>query len=512
MDASSERQPMLAISGLSKAYGSTVALEHVSIEIGTGEVHALLGENGAGKSTFVKSLTGVVRPDSGVMTLAGAVYAPRSILEARSRGVVAAFQELSLVPNLSVAQNFFLPRSLKHWGLNSRLRMEEKAAEILRRWGGDIPVRQTIERLTLAQRQQIELIRALERRPDLLILDEPTAALTDPGWLFEAIAERASAGGAILYISHRLAEIRQVAQRATVLRNGRSSGALRLAEASDQDIFLAMVGRSSARSGRPTPSARRSDACRLVVNDLRARNVDGVSFELREGEVLGVAALEGQGQRELFRALAGEEKQTAGQIVVEDRLQSFSCPRDALKAPGGIAFVPEERKTEGIFASLPVASNITLPRLSKLSVAGVISPTRERKAARDAAAKLDLGQRYLPFRIGALSGGNQQKAIIARALMTGAKTLLLFDPSRGIDVGTKETIYAAIRSFADRGGSVLVYSSEIPELISLVDRCLVLYRSRVVASLANAEMEEDTMMALLTGNPASASGEIGAQS
>ena len=494
----------LRASGVSKSYGATVALEHADIGLRAGEVHALLGENGAGKSTLVRILTGAVQPDRGSLHLHGAPYAPRSVLEARSHQVATAFQELSLVPNLTVAQNFQLPRLAKAaGGLISRRRVLERGREILARYGLErIDAGAVVSALPLAERQRIEIARAIAAAGRVLILDEPTAALAETDWLFGQIETARARGVAILYISHRLAEVRAICTTATVLRNGRSIASVGLANASDADIFEMMVGHRVTQTRRPQAPARPAGAARLTTEGLSGHGLHEVSFRLDAGEVLGVAALEGQGQRGLFRLLAGLETPRGGAIRVDGAAASFSSPRAALRCGSGISYLPEERKTEGILAGLSAATNVVLPFLPRISRLGLVSRRREEKAALEAARKVDLSQRYLSFAIGDLSGGNQQKALMARTLATGARTLLLFDPTRGVDVGTKEAIYAAIRAFADAGGSVLFYSSELPEIVQIADRCLVLYGGRIFRSFAGAEIAEQPLVAAMVGHGA----------
>jgi ribose transport system ATP-binding protein len=490
-------------SGVSKSYGATVALEHADIALKAGEVHALLGENGAGKSTLVRIFTGAVIPDRGEMQLHGETYAPRSILEARKRGVATAFQELSLVPNLSVAQNFLLPALAGRGSpLISHRDVIARGAEILERHGlvridpaahvGDLP---------LAERQRIEIARAIENAGRVLILDEPTASLAETDWLFEQIGKARARDVAILYISHRLAEVREICTSATVLRNGRSIATVGLGSASDGDIFEMMVGHrvehARRRSARVVGSAR---APRLAAEDLAGHGLRGVSLQLREGEILGVAALEGQGQRGLFRLLAGLEMPTGGAVRVDGETAAYRSPRAALRCGSGISYLPEERKTEGILAGLSAATNVVLPFLPRVGRAGLIGRHDEEKAALTAAQEVALNPRYLSFAISDLSGGNQQKSLMARMLATGARTLLLFDPTRGVDVGTKESIYAAIRAFAERGGSVLFYSSELPEIVQLADRCLVLYGGQVFRELDGNDIAEQTLVAAMIGH------------
>jgi len=502
----------LAARGLSKSYGATVALGNADIALHAGEVHALLGENGAGKSTLVKILTGAVRPDAGGMTLNGAEYGPRSLLGARQSGVATAFQELSLVSNLTVAQNLLLPAlPTGRGGLVSAQSVLGQANDILSRNGLErIDPALLVSELPLAERQRIEIVRAIERAGTLLILDEPTAALAETDWLFDRIRRVTSRGVAVLYISHRLAEVREICGAATVLRNGRSIASVSLSDASDDDIFEMMVGRRADHLPKLYGGAiQRDAAARLAVDNLSGGELNNASFELRPGEVLGVAALEGQGQRSLFRLLSGLERPAGGEIRVDGKAVRLRTPRAALKTESGIAFLPEERKTEGILAGLSAATNVMLPVLQEASRAGLISPAGEFAASVPHGSRVEMNARYLTFPIGDLSGGNQQKALVARTLASGARTLLLFDPTRGVDVGTKQSIYAAIRAFAAEGGSVLFYSSELPEVVQLADRCLVLYGGRLSREFEGPAITEKRLVAAILGHGATASsGEI----
>ncbi|SED86333.1 sugar ABC transporter ATP-binding protein [Rhodobacter sp. 24-YEA-8] len=493
----------LCAESLRKAYGATVALEHADISLAAGQVHALLGENGAGKSTLVRILTGAVRPDQGEMQIGAAAYAPGSILAAQSMGVATAFQELSLVRNLTVAQNLHLPHQPKGgFGINSRRLGEEKAAATLAKYDmGRISPRSLIADLPLAERQRIEILRAMEHASKVLILDEPTASLAETDWLFDLIRKSTARGLAVLYISHRLPEVRELATRATVLRNGRSIASVDLAAADDDDIFEMMVGHKVDHA-RPARAPRATATHRIEVKDVTGRGVNGAGFTLGTGEVLGVAALEGQGQRGLFRMLAGLEPVSSGEIRVDGKPVTLRSPRQALAAGSGIAFLPEERKTEGILAGLSTASNVVLPVLGRISRALIVGPKAEAKHALETASKVDLSPRYLGFAIGDLSGGNQQKALIARTMATGARTLVLYDPTRGVDVGTKQAIYDAIRAFADEGGSVLFYSSELPEIVQLADRALVFYGGRVNGIFEGEAITEQRLVASMLGQGA----------
>jgi ribose transport system ATP-binding protein len=492
----------LDVRSVSKSYGATAALQDVSIELRAGEVHALLGENGAGKSTLVKILSGVVKPNVGTMQIGGEPYEPRAIVDARRRGVATAFQELSLVPNLTVAQNLALPRQAKgRSGLVSSAATQKQGAAILSRFGLRLSPGAIVANLTLAERQRLEITRALACNPKVLILDEPTAALAETDWLFGLVRQATATGAAVLYISHRLAEVRELCQRATVLRNGRSIGTVGLEDATDHAIFEMMVGRGQAEEMHRRPASGQSTRPPVLEAEGSAGgSLKNVSLTLREGEILGVAGLEGQGQRALFRALVGLAPLSSGSVKVDGAAVRLSGPDVALKTGRGIAFVPEERKTEGIFPALATATNIVLPIVGRIGRAGLISERLEREAAAGSSSEVDLSPRYLDFRIGDLSGGNQQKAMLARAMQTGAKILLLYDPTRGVDVGTKQSIYAAIRRFAESGGAVLLYSSELPELVHLADRCLVVYGGRIFAQLSGPDINERTLVAALTGH------------
>jgi ribose transport system ATP-binding protein len=501
----SERPCVLRATGLIKAYGATLALNKVSLEVQPGEVLALLGENGAGKSTLVKILSGIVRADAGRIEIDGAPFEPRSLMQARAAGVATAFQELSLLPNLSVADNLMLPRLVKGFGGRSPVKANRQAAAaVLQEFGAaDIAVDARVEELSLAQKQRIEIVRAFKHRPRLLILDEPTAALAEPEWLFGQIERMAAAGMGILYITHRLAEVRRLCRRATILRNGECITTVELDSVGDSDIFAAMVG--VAVQGHRAASGAIVSATgdvALAVRDLTGPGVAPVHLTLHRGEIVGVAGLEGQGQRELLRMLGGAAARSGGVVEVDGKAVALGSPAQALRA--GIAFLPEERKTEGVFLGLSVTTNISLAVLDRLQRFGLIDGAREADSVGAQAQRVDLANRLLAMPMSALSGGNQQKALLARVLASGARVLVLFDPTRGVDVGTKQVIYGVIRRFADEGGSVLIYSTELEELVRLADRCLVVYRGSIAGELAGPGLTEAGLVALASGQGSAA--------
>ena len=496
--------PSIRIEHLSKRYGATIALDEVSFSIQPGEVCGLLGENGAGKSTLVKILSGVVKPDRGQVWLGDRPYQVKDCQTAKAHGVATAYQELSLIPTLSVAVNLFLPNpETNAWGMISNRSLEQKAAEVLDGFGvRDIPPSALVEDLSLGLRQRIEIVRAMLCKPRLLLLDEPTAALSDREWLFNLIDQFVLDGSSIIYISHKLDEIQRVCQHCVILRNGQKALETRVKDLSPNQVFSCMAGRSLVEAfPEDATSVKEGEEPILQVNRLSCEGLKDISFSIKPGEILGVAALEGQGQSSLFRALVGLVPLKEGQISVNGRPKAISSPRNARRA--GLVLVPEERKTEGIFPDLTTRANISLPEIDKVSSAQLVQIDKEREWVAEKAAKVDLGGEYIPLPITSLSGGNQQKALLARSLLTNPECLLLFDPTRGVDVVTKQTIYKIIREFVQGGKAVLFYSTELDELVHLCDRCLVLYQNAVVAEASHGELSQEKLLSLATGHLAS---------
>ena len=493
-------QPVLDFKSVSKRYGATVALDDVSFELHAGEVCGCLGENGAGKSTLVKILSGIVVPDAGEIHIAGQPFRPRGIVDARAHGVSTAFQELSLVPTLSVAANMFLPRpKLNRLGLVSRRQIEKEAEQILQAHDvTDISPAALVEDLPLGMRQRIEIVRALWRRPAVLLLDEATAALSDREWLFGLVDRMLQANTSILYISHKLDEIRRLCRRCVILRNGRKVLEDEVAEMSDEAIFSSMAGRSMVEtSTRQSSSARPGATPVLEASHLKGPGIDDIGFALAPGEILGVAGLEGHGQSRLFKALVGLSPLEQGTIAIEGVPTMIRSPRHARRL--GLVLVPEERKSEGLFNDLSTQANISLPVINEASPLHFLNWAAERRLVEKVTPKVNLAERYLPLSISALSGGNQQKAILARALLAGPRCLFLFDPTRGVDVGAKQNIYAMMRSFVREGGAILFYSTELDELVHLCDRCLVLYRNTIAGELGPEGLSQDRILALASG-------------
>jgi ribose transport system ATP-binding protein len=499
----------LEVDQVTKRYGATVALDRASFSVLPGESHALLGENGAGKSTIVKLLSGLITPDSGTISVFGVRSAMAAPGDAHRLGIQTAFQELTLVRDLTVAENMLLPRAPR--GLLGQLKRRQGellVAEHLAKLGlTNVDPRAEMSSLELAIRQKIEIARAIFRRPRILLLDEPTSALSggDIDWLGVQIAELRRDGVTIVFISHRLREVRQFCNHLTVLRNGRSIGTGPVDEFSDDEVIRMIIGRTaeSTYPPRPDPTLRPSAAPVLEAAGLRtAGKLAAGSFTLHRGEILGVAGLQGMGQHELFLACFGMLRLTAGHLAVDGRKVVLASPRDAIRSRIGISLVPEDRKAEGLFLRMSGGFNVSLPTVHRYSRLGLINRPAENKAAGRALEQVEVQARALYTPAGAFSGGNQQKLVIAKWLLAGSRVLLLFDPTRGVDVGTKHQIYLLMRRFVDAGGAILFHSTETPEVVNMSDRVLVMYEGRMIKELVGDAIEEEAIMRAALGEAA----------
>jgi ribose transport system ATP-binding protein len=490
---------------LRKAYGPTVALNDASFSVKAGTVHALLGENGAGKSTLVKVLSGLVRPDRGRLVIHGKDVSIGSPRDAHRMGIQTAFQEMTQIPDLTVTQNMLLlhePRNAA--GQIRRSESEQLVSEHLEAIGlGFVNPQSELRDLDLAVRQKLEIARAIFRKPRILLLDEPTSTLSGPDivWLGDIIAKAKAQGVSTIFISHRMPEVNDFCEYLTVLRNGKEAGTARVGELSEDEVVRMIVGRSLEATFPPRgearpPAARPALEARSISVGDRLRNA---SFTLSPGEVLGVAGLQGMGQLELFMACFGAQPITGGQLLVRGKEVVLTSPRDAIRASIGISLVPEDRKTEGLFLKLDGRRNTSLPSLRQFTRFGLINAARERQAVSEAMRAIQVDQRALYSKVGTFSGGNQQKIAMAKWLLTGSEVLLLFDPTRGVDVGTKHEIYVMVREFADKGGAVLMFSTEIPELTNLCDRVLVMYGGQIAREAGRADLSEDTIIEAAIG-------------
>ncbi|MBI4584545.1 MAG: sugar ABC transporter ATP-binding protein [Planctomycetes bacterium] len=489
--------PLLTIAGLWKSYAA-VALADVSFDLRRGEVHALVGENGAGKSTLARIIAGVTRPDSGAMRLGGEPYAPRSKREAEGRGVRLVMQELNLIGPLTIAESIFFGRLPHRGGWIDYRRLDDSARGILERVGlGGVDPARPVGTLGIGQKQLVEIAAGLSRRCDILILDEPTAALTDPEIerLFQQIARLKAEGTGIVYISHRLEEVRRISDRVSILRDGRGVATRPAGEMPLGDMVRLMVGRELGEAVRRSP--RPAGPAALRVSGLRRPPaVCDVSFEVREGEILGFAGLMGSGRTEAMRAIFGADRAEAGEIYLHGsaapvRLRS---PRQAVRR--GLAFLTENRKEEGLLLTLPIRANITLANLQPLSrLGGWIRRRRERAEAERLARALDLRARSLEQPAAELSGGNQQKAVVAKWLFRDCDILIFDEPTRGIDIGGKFEIYRLLAGLAEKGKAVILVSSDLKELLALSDRIAVMSAGRVAATFNRGEWSEEKILA-----------------
>ncbi|WP_027135564.1 sugar ABC transporter ATP-binding protein [Geminicoccus roseus] len=491
----------LRVERVVKAYGATVALDGMSFEVAPGEVHALLGENGAGKSTTVKMLSGLVQPDQGGIELFGQPVRLGEPLEAQRHGVQTAYQEMTLVRDLTVAENMLLPHAPT--GLLGQLRRREGERRVVRHLaalGLDfIDPRAEIRDLDLPVRQKIEIARAVFRKPRILLLDEPTSSLSgrDIDWLGELIRRVTQEGVTVVFISHRMPEVRLFCDRLTVLRNGKEVGTATVDAITDDEVVRMIIGRSLAATFPPKapPRARNGVTPFLEARDLSVGSrLKGASFALHPGEILGIAGLQGMGQQQLFLSCFGMAPPSAGQILIDGREVTLASPQDAIRANIGISLVPEDRKTEGLFLKMDGRSNVALPVIERFTKGGLIDGKAETDAVARVFRQVEVDPRALYTPAGAFSGGNQQKIAIGKWLLAGSRTLLMFDPTRGVDIGTKHQLYLLMRAFADAGGAVLFYSTEIAELVNLCDRVLVMYGGRIVSELAGEAIEEEAIM------------------
>jgi len=494
---SAEETPLLEARGVAKHYGPVVALRSADLTVAPGEVHALLGANGAGKSTLVKCLTGVTRPDTGTISVAGKATRARSPMRAARLGLAPVFQDPALVPDLTVAQNLRLTGSSVE-----RVRSELSAMDL------EVSFRELVGDLPLPILRMLDLARALTHDPQLLILDEITAALPSDlaERVFGVMRTRREAGRSVLFITHRLAEVIATCDRATILRDGRDVGTMVPQEGGEARIVEIMLGPEAARAEAEAsereaaevpvaPEAAAEAEAVLELDDIKVGGVQGISFTLRRGEVLGLAALEGQGQDELFEALAGQRRLEGGEIRVDGKAFRPRHPYDAIRRK--VVLVPPDR----LLALLPqrsVRENIAAPLYNNPLRWGPINMREEGRRVRRAVDALQIDMRAAR-QVRRLSGGNQQKVTIARWVASGFTALLCNDPTRGIDVGTKRQVYELLRELADDGAAILFFSSELAEFPLVCDRVLAIYGGRVTAEVAGAAADEATLLQAMHG-------------
>jgi ribose transport system ATP-binding protein len=501
------KMPILNMEGISKTFSNVTVLNNVRIKLYPGEVHALMGENGAGKSTFMKILAGIHAPDDngGNIYLKGQPISWKDPVEARNKGISVIHQELNLSPNLTISENILMgstfPRN--RLGMVKWDEVHERAQVVLHSMGSNLNPRQLVSSLSVAQQQMVEIARALSFKAEVLIMDEPTASLTDKEItkLFQIINDLKQQGVAIVYISHRMEEIFQISDRFTVLRDGEWITSGPIEETNPDHLVKLMVGRDLKELFNRTKTA---DATRLKQGSpvLELKNVSDstivkdVSFKIYPGEIVGLAGLVGAGRTELVRAVFGVSELKSGEVYVNGKSVRIKSPIDAIA--NGIAHVPESRKEQGLFLSMSVKENILMAELKKHTIAGVVSWKQVNASADQFIQDLNIKIASPEQSVSNLSGGNQQKVVIAKWLSIAPKVLLLDEPTRGVDIGAKTEIHKIISKLADQGLAVLMISSELPEVLGVSDRILVMNEGRLTGELSREEATQEKIMYLAT--------------
>jgi ABC-type sugar transport system ATPase subunit len=490
---------LLAASAISKAFPGVRALDAVDFTLRLGEVHALVGENGAGKSTLIKIFCGVYQPDAGVIEVDGQVVSIASAQDSQALGIAPVHQEIHLVPLLSVAENIFLGRQpLRGRGRIDHAGMERQAEDILQNLGIHVDVRALVTDLSVAQRQMVSIARALSSNARAIILDEPTASLSERETqiLFEIIRRLKSRGVAVIYISHRLEEIFAIADRVTVLRDGRLVGTRPVNELRLDQVIAMMVGRQMSELFR-----KEDVPIGPPVLEVDHLGLDGVlhdiSFTLHQGEILGFAGLVGAGRSELARAIFGADPFDRGAIRLEGRPLRARNPREAVAR--GVGLAPEDRKQQGLIMGLPVAQNITLANLFRRQRAGFFSLRAERQTAETYVKRLGIRTPDVDRQVAFLSGGNQQRVVIARWLETRPRVLILDEPTQGVDVGAKAEIHGLMVELARAGVGIILISSDLPEVLQMSDRVLVMHEGRITGRFSREQATQERVMRAATG-------------
>ncbi len=491
--------PLLRMRGIGKRYGGVTALDGVDFACHAGRIHAVLGENGAGKSTLIKIIAGVVQPSSGEIFVDEKPVRFAAPAEATRDGIVCIFQELSLLPDLTVADNICITDPPRRFGLIDGRAQRRRAAGLLARVGcADVHPMELVKNLTLSRRQMVEIAKALGRDPKLLILDEATSALTaaDVASVYALLRRLRDDGLAILYISHRMHEIAELADVCSVFRNGRHIETFPKGRHGEDEIVELMIGREYRHVFPPKPVRAAAPPIVLAIEGLTwAPRLHDISLTVGRGEIVGLGGLDGQGQRELLLALFGVLRGITGSITVDGYPVHPRSPRQA-KAPGiGMALIPEDRKTEGLMLPMSVRDNISLASISELTRGLAVERVAETRRIEEMVRQLAIKVDDIDSPVATLSGGNQQKVVIAKWLMTEARIILLNDPTRGIDVGTKQEMYQLLRTLADAGAAILLYSTDYDELTGCCDRVAILYQGRILRVLSGAELTEHNIVA-----------------
>ncbi len=492
---------VVELQDVSKHFGGVLALDRVTLAVERGSVHALIGENGAGKSTLGKIVAGVHTADDGRLLLDGLAVSFRSPKEALEHGVAVIAQEPSVVPMLTVAENVLLGSEPRGGGFVKRRALRRRYEQLAGQAGFDLPGATLAGRLRTAEQQQVEILRALARNARVIVMDEPSAALdgADTEKLHEIVRSLVAAGKTIVLISHFLREVLELSDRVTVLRDGRVVQTSPVGDATHESLVEAMLGRPLTSAFPPKRLPPVDAPVVLAARGLAARGLVDASLEVRRGEIVGVAGLVGAGRTELARAIFGADRISAGEIVLDHGALMRGGPRQSLRA--GVAMIPESRKDAGLIFTRSVRENVTLARLPELSRFFVVQRGAERREANDILTRCDVRGASLSLRVGALSGGNQQKVLFARMLLCAPRVMLADEPTRGVDIGAKRAIYDILVGLAESGMGILLISSELEEILGLAHRVLVMRRGRIVAELAGDQLNEAAILAAAFSEP-----------
>ncbi len=487
------------VRGINKRFPGVIALSDVSIAVEKGEVHALVGENGAGKSTLMKILGGLYSADSGEILIDGHKTDIRSIADAQKTGISVIYQELNLMPALTVAENIFVDDLPGKGGFVNIRELNRKTKQLIQSLSLNIKPTDHVSMLSVSQRQMVEIIKSLSRNASIIIMDEPTAALNNQevDSLYDIIRKLKADGKTILYISHRLREIFDLSDTISVLRDGQFVGTRKTADITEHELVNLMVGRDVSQMYTYSPSAP-GDVMLEVSDFAREGLYEDINFSLRQGEIVGMAGLMGCGREEIVKSVYGLMHRESGALKVDGREVSISRPAHAIKA--GIGFVTEDRKDSGIFALMTVRENITINILKHISRFRIISAKQEQRLLAQFTQSMSMKYADETQRILYLSGGNQQKFVLARSLAADCKVLIMIEPTRGIDVGAKAEIYSLLSELAAKGMAILLVSSELPEIMSVCTRTLVIFQGKVTGNILHDEMNESLIMQCATGN------------